>query len=201
MVQLTFATALVAFAAIMGVNAASLTGTYAISQPGPGGGYLSLDSKDSAASIAGQAQEWIVEPGFLSGTVALKNTKYGTYLGYDSAQMGAEVKGANNRRSFNLVPTNDKPNAYFITTAGVNCQALYVDQGAGNLLDDPPVVLGEKASFSDPWTFELKAPSKPSGNPKPSENPKPNEAPKPNTKPNGCGQPSPSLPKWENRWN
>ncbi|KAG8755261.1 hypothetical protein FRC12_010932 [Ceratobasidium sp. 428] len=192
MVQINLTTALIAFAAAVGVSAAPRAGTYSITQ---GSRFLSLDSKDATAVIAFRedvkdlaAKEWILEPGCGKGTVALRNNKYGTYLGYQTAQSGANVSGSPKRRNFKLVPSADNKAYYITTTELVNGAPLFVDEGLDNKMDSPNVLLGTKEFYTQPWTFKLESSSKPSGSPKP------NGAPKPNTKPTEGGKSS--RPKW-----
>ncbi|KAG8729394.1 hypothetical protein FRC12_021011 [Ceratobasidium sp. 428] len=192
---LSFASALMVLATAVSVSAAPSAGTYVVSQPGFTGGLLSLYRKDDTAVIASRdefkkqpkgAQEWIVESSSGDNTISLKNVKYGTYLGYDFAQLGAPVKGSNKPTSFTLVPSDDKKGYFITTTERVNGATLYVDEGVDVKFGPPNVLLGEKRSWSQPWTFELLASS-----PKP----EPAVKPTPTVKPTGCGKPSPS-PAW-----
>ncbi|KAG8700875.1 hypothetical protein FRC09_005699 [Ceratobasidium sp. 395] len=135
MVQLAFASTIVALVATLSVSAAPSTGTYVLTHLKEDKN-LTLESKGDYPLIFSQgfasdpsSQEWVLERSSGSNTFSFKSAKFGVYLGYESAEADASVITKNEPTGFTLFPGIDKK-SYHIATAGK-------DRRTGLVLDTP----------------------------------------------------------------
>ncbi|KAG8795383.1 hypothetical protein FRC12_015209 [Ceratobasidium sp. 428] len=159
MVQLAFASTIVALVAALAVSAAPSAGTYVLTHLREDKN-LTLESKGDypllfpqefvddplsqevcpGLKLGGRASEfnntdvrimlqWVLERSSGSDTFSFKSAKFGVYLGYESAKLDATVMTKNEPTVFSLVPGSDRK-TYHIITAGK-------DSATGLVLDTP----------------------------------------------------------------
>ncbi|KAG8780316.1 hypothetical protein FRC12_023196 [Ceratobasidium sp. 428] len=135
-------------------------GTYSISLRNS---ILTLDEKLGTAFTTpypdeSASQKWILKSGSVFGTFNLKNSKFGSYLGYQDAKSNSKVLGKNTPTEYMLFP-GDKPEAFFIVTKVRQDGArLVLDEYSlrGTRLDpEQEAALQLEGENKEPWTFKL----------------------------------------------
>ncbi|KAG8719051.1 hypothetical protein FRC09_011687 [Ceratobasidium sp. 395] len=103
------------------------------------------------------SQEWTLESGSVFGTFNLKNSKFGSYLGYQDASSNSKTLGKNTPTEYMLFPS-DRPEAYFIVTKErQDGTRLVLDQYSlrGTRLDpEQEAALQLEGENKEPWTFK-----------------------------------------------
>ncbi|KAG8722637.1 hypothetical protein FRC09_005940 [Ceratobasidium sp. 395] len=124
MVQLAFASTLVALVAALAVSAAPFAGTYVLTHARTGWN-LTLGSEEAYPIL--YAQESVNDRLSQEKTVSFKSAKVGLYLGYESAEENTMVTTKNEPTGFKLVRGSDKKTVNIATAGKDSSKGLVLD--------------------------------------------------------------------------
>ncbi|KAG8781654.1 hypothetical protein FRC12_021656 [Ceratobasidium sp. 428] len=133
MVQLAFASILIALVAALAVSAAPFAGTYVLTHARTGWN-LTLGSEEAYPILYAQesgsdrlSQEWLLDRNSDQKTVSFKSAKVGLYLGYESAEENTMVTTKNEPTGFKLVRGSDKKTVNIATAGKDSSKGLVLD--------------------------------------------------------------------------
>ncbi|KAG9081665.1 hypothetical protein FRC07_014458 [Ceratobasidium sp. 392] len=159
MVRFIAYTAVLAFAAVSFVRALPELGTYLIQRDEE---FLTLKEKTGNVFHTAPAkdlgtQQWVLESGSVFGTFTLKNSKFGSYIGFNHEGAGSWVIGKDTPSEFLLFQGN-KPDTYRISIKDVMGQELGLGGTVSLFINDyQKAALQFQDNNSKGWTFVRQA--------------------------------------------